>query len=53
MFHALIAIGSALRNRSVALISGLITDFGFGNDFSTFGMAFVRKSSGMVKFVPQ
>jgi hypothetical protein len=53
IFHALTTIGSALRSRSGASISGLITGFGFEGVLSTFGMAFVRKFSGMVMFAPQ
>ena len=53
IFHALMAIGSALRSKSGASISALITGLAFGGIFSTFGIAFVRKPSGMVKFAPQ
>jgi hypothetical protein len=52
-FHAPTATGSALRKNFAASFSTFIAGFTFGEALSTLGIAFVRKSSGMVKFVPQ
>lgn len=52
-FHALMAIGCALRRISDVSISGEGIGVALGENFSTFGIAFVRKFSGMVKFAPQ
>ena len=52
-FHALLAIGSALRSRSGASFSRRITGLAFDEIFSTLGLAAVCRFSGMVKLVPQ